>query len=224
MAKKLTMNQFTNMIVNFDKNSPEMARKIVNKMAWQARTEIKKEYTQGSNKFTLRNEYTNRMMQVKQCPENTDIANAEATTYTKAEYMGYHETGKSLTTNLWGNNNKQGSVPLPTLDSRGGSNYNTISRNLRFDRLGNIGKHIKGRGYKNGMSPSSTGAFLLKPKNSKSLLIMKRLANRRLDVIRMIVKQQPIRKKEFFKRGTETTLKSNELSKHIAYEIKSNLL
>ncbi len=225
MAKKLTMEQYIAGLKKFDKNSPKMAKAILDNLATTTQSNLKKSY---KKEFTLKNNYTDNSTKVRKSKANKDLKQMKSITYTTAEYMGLHETGGTQKKNLWAANGKMNNVPLPTLASRGGNSQapilNRLRINTQYGGLGTIGRHVKGRGYKNGMSFSTRGAYFVTHRASGIRLIKMRLGRKGESVtIRPIVPSQKIKKRALFKKATAATLKSRNVGRMVKTEIKSKL-
>ena len=207
--KTITVKELVNKLNSLNSKSNQTMAKTLNKIAFKAQKEAREKTKE---EFTVRNNYAISSIIVKKASE----LNLKSVMGSTAEYQKYHEEGKSLGKNLWGQSSKIN--PLATLQARG-SQKNILPSQYRFNRMG----HIRKIGEK---AKKGTGRFfIIKPKKGRrrSPAIYERIDRNNIRAVRILKGRVKIKKRPIMKDSAEKVLKSNEAFKTFSYEIKKNL-
>ncbi len=214
MAETITFKELQEKLKKLEKFAEKKTAKILNQAAFEIQKEARAE-TQKT--FTLRNQYALRVIQVKKATKKDKKSIIGST----AEYQEYHEFGKPLSRNIWGQSLTIN--PIATLSGRKNKYTNIIPNEYRFNKMGNIrqiGEKIKeGR-----LKKRDKRFFILKPKG-KDPAIYERVGTKRHDIkpIRILSRKKKIRKRPIFKNSAKKVIKSNYIFKNISYEMKKTL-
>lgn len=214
MAETITFKELTEKFKKLKKFPEKKTAKILNQAAFniqrEAREETKKE-------FTIRKNYPLSVIQVKKATKKDKKSIVGST----AEYQEYHEFGKPLSRNIWGQSLTIN--PIATLRGRENSYTKVIPNRYRFNKMGDI-RQI-GERIKEGKFKKRNRFFMLKPKGRKEAAIYERVGTKRGDIkpIRILSRKKKVIKRPIFKRSTKNILKSNIIFKNISYEIKKTL-
>ena len=208
--KKITIKDFINRLNSINLNSKQTIAKTLNKIAFEAQKEAR---NKTKEEFTVRNNYAISSIIVKKASE----LNLKSVMGSTAEYQKYHEEGKSLGKNLWGQSSKIN--PLATLQARENSQKNVLPSQYRFNRMG----HIRQIGEK--VKKGAGRFFIIKPKKGRrrSPAIYERIDRNNIRAVRILKRRVKINKTPIMKDSAEKVLKSNEAFKTFSYEIKKNL-
>ena len=215
MAETITFKELQEKLKKLEKFANKKTAKILNQAAFEVQKEARAE-TQKT--FTLRNQYALRVIQVKKATKKDKKSIIGST----AAYQEYHEFGKPLSRNIWGQSLTIN--PIATLSGRKNKYTNIIPNEYRFNKMGNIrqiGEKIKeGR-----LKKRDKRFFILKPKG-KDPAIYERVGTKRHDIkpIRILSRKKKIRKRPIFKNSAKKVIKSNIIFKNISYEMKKTLI
>lgn len=214
MTEIITFKELTEKLKKLEKFAEKKTAKILNQAAFniqrEAREETKKE-------FTIRKNYPLSVIQVKKATKKDKKSIAGST----AEYQEYHEFGKPLSRNIWGQSLTIN--PIATLRGRENSYTKVIPNRYRFNKMGNI-RQI-GERIKEGKLKKRNRFFMLKPKGRKEAAIYERVGTKRYDIkpIRILSHKKRVKKRPIFKKSAKKILKSNIIFKNISYEMKKTL-
>ncbi|WP_028328884.1 HK97 gp10 family phage protein [Brachyspira alvinipulli] len=214
MAETITFKELTEKLKKLEKFADKKTAKILNQAAFniqrEAREETKKE-------FTIRKNYPLSVIQVKKATKKDKKSIVGST----AEYQEYHESGKPLSRNIWGQSLTIN--PIATLIGRENSYKKVIPNRYRFNKMGNI-RQIGERIKECKLKKRDKRFFMLKPKG-KEAAIYERVGTKRGDIkpIRILSRKKKVRKRPIFKKSAKKILKSNIIFKNISYEMKKTL-
>lgn len=214
MAETITFKELTEKLKKLEKFAEKKTAKILNQAAFdiqrEAREETKKE-------FTIRKNYALSVIQVKKATKK----DKKSIVGSKAEYQEYHEFGKPLSRNIWGQSLTIN--PIATLSGRENSYKKVIPNRYRFNKIGDI-RQI-GERIKEGKLKKRNRFFMLKPRGRKEAAIYERVGTKRHNIkpIRILSRKKKIRKRPIFKKSAKKMLKSNIIFKNISYEMKKTL-
>lgn len=208
--KTITVKELVNKLNSLNSKSNQTMAKTLNKIAFKAQKEAR---NKTKEEFTVRNNYAISSIIVKKASE----FNLKSVMGSTAEYQKYHEEGKSLGKNLWGQSSKIN--PLATLQARENSQKNVLPSQYRFNRMG----HIRQIGEK--VKKGAGRFFIIKPKKGRrrSPAIYERIDRNNIRAVRILKRRVKINKRPIMKDSAEKVLKSNEAFKTFSYEIKKNL-
>lgn len=214
MAETITFKELGKKLKKLEKFAEKKTAKILNQAAFDIQREAREE-TQKT--FTLRNQYALRVIQVKKATKKDKKSIIGST----AEYQEYHEFGKPLSRNIWGQSLTIN--PISTLSGRENSYKKVIPNRYRFNKMGDI-RQI-GERIKEGKLKKRNRFFMLKPKGRKEAAIYERVGTKRGDIkpIRILSRKKKVRKRPIFKKSAKKILKSNIIFKNISYEMKKTL-
>ena len=206
--KTITVKELVNKLNSLNSNSKQTMAKTLNKIAFKAQKEAR---NKTKEEFTVRNNYAVSSIIVKKASE----LNLKSIMGSTAEYQKYHEEGKSLGKNLWGQSSKIN--PLATLQARG-SQKNILPSQYRFNRMG----HIRQIGEK--AKKGSGRFFIMKPKKGRrrSPAVYERIDRNNIRAVRILKRRVKVNKRPIMKDSAEKVLKSNEAFKTFSYEIKNH--
>ena len=215
MAETITFKELTEKLKKLEKFAEKKTAKILNQAAFniqrEAREETKKE-------FTIRKNYPLSVIQVKKATKKDKKSIVGST----AEYQEYHEFGKPLSRNIWGQSLTIN--PIATLSGRENSYKKVIPNRYRFNKMGNI-RQIGERIKEGKLKKRDKRFFMLKPKGRKEAAIYERVGTKRGDIkpIRILSRKKKVRKRPIFKKSAKKILKSNIIFNNISYEMKKTL-
>ena len=214
MAETITFKELQEKLKKLEKFANKKTAKILNQAAFEVQKEARAET---EKTFTLRNKYALRVIQVKKATKKDKKSIIGST----AEYQEYHEFGKPLSRNIWGQSLTIN--PIATLSGRKNKYTNIIPNKYRFNKMGNIrqiGEKIK----EGKLKKRDKRFFILKPKG-KDTAIYERIGTKRHDIkpIRILSRKKKIRKRPIFKNSAKKVIKSNYIFKNISYEMKKTL-
>ena len=214
MAETITFKELQEKLKKLEKFAEKKTAKILNQAAFEVQKEAREET---KKTFTLRNQYALRVIQVKKATKKYKKSIIGST----AEYQEYHEFGKPLSRNIWGQSLTIN--PIATLSGRKNKYTNIIPNKYRFNKMGNIrqiGEKIK----EGKLKKRDKRFFILKPKG-KDPAIYERVGTKRHDIkpIRILSRKKKIRKRPIFKNSAKKVIKSNYIFKNISYEMKKTL-
>ena len=202
MAKTVSMAELQKI---FKKDLPralDFAKvETLNILAGKTRKEVIRDVR---GEFTLRNNYTIGSIRFEKATKSSK----QSITFTTAEYMGYHETGETLSRNLWGQSMNVN--PMGTIYSRGNSTLSKIKDKYRFNKMGKIATS-KNR-------TSTNGFFMLKTKEGSPAIYKrtewgKGVGKGGIVAIKVLKKSEHIEEKAFFDKASDEVLKSSDAFK-----------
>ncbi|MDO6993328.1 HK97 gp10 family phage protein [Brachyspira innocens] len=214
MAETITFKELQEKLKKLEKFANKKTAKILNQAAFEVQKEARAET---EKTFTLRNKYALGAIQVKKATKKDKKSIIGST----AEYQEYHEFGKPLSRNIWGQSLTIN--PIATLSGRKNKYTNIIPNEYRLNKMGNIrqiGEKIK----EGKLKKRDKRFFILKPKG-KDPAIYERVGTKRHDIkpIRILSRKKKIRKRSIFKNSAKNVIKSNDIFKNISYEMKKTL-
>ena len=214
MAETITFKELTEKLKKLEKFADKKTAKILNQAAFNIQTEAREET---KKEFTIRKNYPLSVIQVKKATKKDKKSIVGST----AEYQEYHEFGKPLRRNIWGQSLTIN--PIATLSGRENSYKKVIPNRYRFNKMGNI-RQIGERIKEGKLKKRDKRFFMLKPKG-KEAAIYERVGTKRGDIkpIRILSRKKRVKKRPIFKKSAKKILKSNIIFKNISYEMKKTL-